>query len=158
MSEVAGEEVRALLSRYRSGVSVVTVDARGQRLGLTIGSLVSLSLDPPLVDFGVAREAAKHELLREAGGRAISLLAAARNGWRNSSRAGPANRNVARIRTAEGATGAPLLVGALGWLECTLPEEVRAGTPTFFVCEVRRVELGEHAAQLVRVGGEFRSL
>ncbi|HLG08393.1 MAG TPA: flavin reductase, partial [Gaiellaceae bacterium] len=61
------EDLRSLFGRYPSGVCVVTVDAVGQKLGLTVGSLVSLSLDPPLVGFAVSREAAMHELLREAG-------------------------------------------------------------------------------------------
>ena len=73
---MADDHLRTLLGRYPSGVCVVTVDAGGQKLGLTVGSLVSLSRDPPLVGFAVSREAALHELLREAGGCAISLLAA----------------------------------------------------------------------------------
>ena len=69
-------DFRALLGRFPSGVAVVTVDSGGQRLGLTLGTLVGLSLDPPLVAFSVARQAALHELLREAGRCTISLLAA----------------------------------------------------------------------------------
>jgi flavin reductase (DIM6/NTAB) family NADH-FMN oxidoreductase RutF len=135
---------------------VVTVDAGGQRLGLTVGSLVSLSLDPPLVGFGVSREAAMHELLREAGGCAISLLAAGQE-WlaQHFARGVPPIAMWHGIGTEEGANGAPLLVGALGWLECSLREEVSAGTHTFFVCDVRRVELGEDAPPLVRVRGDF---
>ncbi|HLF69085.1 MAG TPA: flavin reductase family protein, partial [Gaiellaceae bacterium] len=72
----AASDLRTLLARVPHGVSVVTVDAGGQRLGLTVSSLVSLSLEPPLVGFAVSREAAMHELLREAAGCAISLLAA----------------------------------------------------------------------------------
>ena len=154
---MAAEELRALLSRYPSGVSVVTVDAGGQKLGLTVGSLVSLSLDPPLVGFGVSREAAMHELLRDAGGCAISLLAAGQE-WlaQHFARGVPPIAMWHGIGTAEGATGAPLLVGALGWLECALHEEVQAGTHTFFVCAVARVELGADAPPLVRIRGEYR--
>jgi flavin reductase (DIM6/NTAB) family NADH-FMN oxidoreductase RutF len=154
----APEEVRALLNRYPSGVAVVTVDAGGQKLGLTIASLVSLSLDPPLVGFAVSRDAALHELLREAGGCAISLLAAGQD-WlaQHFARGVPPIAMWHGVGTAEGATGAPLLVGALGWLECALAEEVAAGTHTFFICEVRRVELGEDAPPLVRVRGEYGS-
>ncbi len=64
------------MRRFPAGVAVVRVDADGERLGLTVGTLVSLSLEPPLVGISVAREAALHELLREAGGFAVSLLAA----------------------------------------------------------------------------------
>ena len=150
------DELRELLGRYPSGVCVVTVDAGGQRLGLTIGSLVSLSLDPPLVGFGVSREAAMHELLREAGGCAISLLAAGQE-WlaQHFARGVPPIAMWHGIATEEGASGAPLLVGALGWLECSLRDEVAAGTHTFFVCDVRRVELGEDAPGLVRVRGDY---
>ena len=150
------EELRTLLGRFPSGVCVVTVDASGQRLGLTVGSLVGLSLDPPLVGFAISREAAMHELFREAGGCAISLLAAGQE-WlaQHFSRGVPPIAMWHGVAVEPGAAGAPLLVGALGWLECTLREEVAAGTHTFFVCDVRRVELGEDAPALVRVRGEY---
>jgi len=150
------EELRTLLGRFPSGVCVVTVDAGGQRLGLTVGSLVGLSLDPPLVGFAISREAAMHELLREAGGCAISLLAAGQE-WlaQHFARGVPPIAMWHGVAVEPGAAGAPLLVGALGWLECTLREEVAAGTHTLFVCDVRRVELGEDAPALVRMRGEY---
>ena len=150
------DELRTLLGRFPSGVCVVTVDAGGQRLGLTLGSLVSLSLDAPLVGFAISREAAMHELLREAGGCAISLLAAGQE-WlaQHFARGVPPIAMWHGVAVEPGAAGAPLLVGALGWLECTLREEVAAGTHTFFVCDVRRVELGEDAPALVRMRGEY---
>jgi flavin reductase (DIM6/NTAB) family NADH-FMN oxidoreductase RutF len=150
------DELRVLLARYPSGVCVVTVDAGGQRLGLTVGSLVGLSLDPPLVGFSVSREAAMHELLREAGGCAISLLAAGQE-WlaQHFARGVPPIAMWHGIATEPGASGAPLLVGALGWLECSLHDQVSAGTHTFFVCAVRRVELGEDVPALVRVRSTY---
>ena len=149
--------MRTLFGRYPSGVCVVTVDADGQRLGLTVGSLVSLSLDPALVGVAVSRDAALHELLREAGGCAVSLLAAGQE-WlaQHFARGVPPIAMWHGVATADGASGAPLLVGALGWLECSLEEEVAVGTHTFFVCAVRKSELGEDAPPLVRVRGEYR--
>ena len=64
------------MSRVPSSVAVVTVDADGQRVGLTVGSLVALSLEPPLVAIVLSRQSAMHELLREADGFAVSSLAA----------------------------------------------------------------------------------
>ena len=55
------------MRRVPAGVAVVTVDVGGQPAGLTVASLVSLSLDPPLVGFAIRRDAALHELLRETG-------------------------------------------------------------------------------------------
>ena len=150
--------LRELLSRYPAGVCVMTVATGGHKLGLTVGSLVSLSLDPPLVGFAVSKEAAMHELLREAGGCALSLLAAGQE-WlaQHFSRGVPPIAMWHGVATADSATGAPLLVGALGWLECELREEASAGTHTFFICEVRRIELGVDVRALVRVRGEYSS-
>ena len=154
----SGDELRALLGRFPTGVAVVTVDANGQRLGLTIGSLVALSLDPPLVGFAVSRQAAMHELLREAGGCAISLLAAGQE-WlaQHFARGVPPIAMWHDVASAPGAGGAPLLVGALGWIECALRDELAAGTHTLFVCDVLRVEPGVDAPPLVRVRGDYSS-
>lgn len=155
---VEPDELRALLGRYPSGVCIVTVDADGQRLGLTVGSLVSLSLEPPLVGFTVSRQATMHELLREARGCAISLLAAGQEWVAQHFALGvPPIAMWHGVATEPGASGAPLLVGALGWLECSLRAEIAVGTHTLFVCDVEKVELGEDAPALVRVRGEYGS-
>jgi flavin reductase (DIM6/NTAB) family NADH-FMN oxidoreductase RutF len=54
--------------------------------------------------------------------------------------------------------GAPLLDGALGWIECRLAAELATGDHTFFVGEVRSAESGTNAAPLIHIGQEYRSL
>ena len=154
----AGDELRTLLRRFPTGVAVVTVDADGQRLGLTVGSLVALSLEPPLVGVAVSRDAAMHELLREAGGFALSLLAAGQE-WlaQHFARGVPPIAMWHGVAAEPGASGAPLLAGALGWIECATRDEVAAGTHTLFVGEALRVELGAPAPPLLRLAGEYRS-
>ena len=152
-------ELRALMRRFPHGVAVLTVDADGERLGLTVGSLVSLSLEPPLVGVAIAKQAAMHELLRNAGGFAVSLLAQGQD-WlaQHFARGVPPIALWHGVASREGAAGAPLLVGALGWLECKLAGELDTGDHTFFVGEVLSVELGEAAPPLVHIESEYRSL
>ena len=66
-----------------------------------------------------------HELLREAGGCAISVLAAGQE-WlaQHFARGVPPIAMWHKVGTDEGANGAPLLVGALGWLECAVSQEI----------------------------------
>ncbi len=153
------DELRVLLGRFPAGVAVVTVDAGGQKLGLTVGTLVALSLDPPLVGFSIARQAALHELLREAGRCGISLLAAGQEGLAEHFARGVPPIGMWQGIETEPAAGPPLLSGALGWLECALRDEVAVGTHTLFVCAVERVEHGVDAPALalLRVRGEFGS-
>jgi flavin reductase (DIM6/NTAB) family NADH-FMN oxidoreductase RutF len=144
------------MRRFPHGVAVLTVDAEGEKLGLTVGSLVSLSIEPPLVGVAIDRQAAMHELLRRAGGFALSLLA---DGLaQHFGRGVPPIALWHGIASREGAAGAPLLVGALGWLECRLVDEVAAGDHTFFVGQVLSVEVGEPAPPLVHIESGYRTL
>ena len=150
-----GEELRSLLARFPSGVAVVTVDSGGQRVGLTVGTLVGLSLEPPLVGFSVARQAALHELLREAGRCAVSLLAAGQEELAEHFARGVPPIGMWHGIATEPSTGPPRLSGAVGWLECAVQGEVAAGTHTLFVCAVERAGDGAEGHGLVRVRGRF---
>jgi flavin reductase (DIM6/NTAB) family NADH-FMN oxidoreductase RutF len=148
---VGGDELRAVMARFPAGVAVVTVELRGRRTGLTVASLVSLSLDPPLVGAAVRRDAALHELLRDAGEFAVSLLAAGQEGL-----AQHFARGVPPIALWQGIPlrepddeGPPQLDGALGWLRCRLRSEHETGDHTFFVGEVESAEPGPGERPLV---------
>jgi flavin reductase (DIM6/NTAB) family NADH-FMN oxidoreductase RutF len=155
---VAETDLREVMNRFPHGIAVLTVNADDTHLGVTVGSLVSLALEPPLVGFAVSQQAAMHELLRQAGGCAISLLAAGQE-WlaQHFARGVPPIAMWHGVAVEPEARGAPLLAGALAWLECDVAEEVSAGTHTFFVCRVLRGELGEDAPALVRVRGAYTS-
>jgi flavin reductase (DIM6/NTAB) family NADH-FMN oxidoreductase RutF len=150
-----GEELRALMRRFPAGVAVVGVDSGGERLALTIGTLIPLSLEPPLVGFAVRREAALHELLRAAGSFGVSLLAASQQPL-----AQHFARGVPPIALWQGValrdpSGPPLLAGAIGWLTGRVAAEVPAGEDTFFVGEVRLVEDGAEERPLVYVDQRY---
>ncbi len=142
------------MRRFPTGVAVVSVNVEGEQLGLTVGTLVSLSLEPPLVGFAISRQAALHELLRESGAFAASLLAVGQDGLaQHFARGVPPIAMWHGIATHPGPeTGAPLLDGALGWLEARLTAEHPAGDHTFFVGEVVSLTLGVNGAPLIHHG------
>ena len=141
---MAGDDLRSLMRLFPSGVCVVTADADGDRIGVTIGSLVSLSLEPPLVGISVGKSNALHEVLRAAGAFGVSLL--------RGDQADIAARFALGMPPAllwdgvdvrDGTTGAPLLADALGWLECRLSAEHDVGDHTFFIGEVVALDEGD---------------
>jgi flavin reductase (DIM6/NTAB) family NADH-FMN oxidoreductase RutF len=140
-------------------VAVLTVDAEGERLGLTVGSLVSLSLEPPLVGVSISRQAAMHELLRAAGGFALSLLAGDQEAVaQHFARGVPPLAHWHGIATRAGAAGAPLIEDAVGWLECEMRAEHEAGDHTLFVGEVLAAERGRPAAPLLYLDQRYLPL
>ena len=112
---VAGNELRSLFRQLPSPVGIVTVDVGGQAAGLTVDSLVSLSLEPPLVGVALRRHAALHELLREAGSFAVSILGGGQEHLaQHFARGVPPIGLWTGIDTRAGELGAPLIEGALG--------------------------------------------
>ena len=131
------------MRRFPAGVAVVTVDADGERIGLTIGTLTPLSLTPPLVGFAVRRDAALHELLRAARTFGATLLASDQEAQaQHFARGVPPIALWANVDLRDTA-GPPLLANALGWLAGRIAAEVSAGEDTFFVADVLSVEHGE---------------
>jgi flavin reductase (DIM6/NTAB) family NADH-FMN oxidoreductase RutF len=146
------------MRRYPAGVSVVGVDAGGQRLAVTIGSLVSLSLEPPLVGISVGKQNALHELLREAGGFGISVLGADQLELASRFARGLPPLVLWEGVAVRGGDGPPLLEGALAWLRCSVSGEADAGDHTFFLGAVEWAEEGAAGEPLVYLDSRYRPL
>lgn len=100
-----------------------------------------------------------HELLREAGGFALSLLAGDQAAVaQHFARGVPPFAHWHGIATREGAEGAPLIDDALGWLQCRLQGEHDAGDHTLFVGEVLAAERGRAAPPLLYLGQSYVSV
>lgn len=130
------------MRRFAAGVAVVTIALERDRVGLTVSAVTSLSIEPPLVSVAIARQAAMHELLAEAGAFSLSLLSGDQQGL-----AQHFARGVPPIAMWDGielhrTEGSPLLAGARAWIDCALVDEHTAGDHTLFVGGVTRVELG----------------
>jgi flavin reductase (DIM6/NTAB) family NADH-FMN oxidoreductase RutF len=149
---VADPDLRALLREVPAPVGVVTVQLAGEAAGLTVDSFVSLSLEPPLLGVALRRHAALHELLREAGAFAVSILASEQEHLaQHFARGVPPIAHWTGIETERGQLGAPLLAGALGWIECRLASEHELGDHTLFVGEVASARRGPGREALVHL-------
>lgn len=144
-----GAEQRALFRRWPAGVSIVIAEVDGLRHGRTVSSLVSLSLEPPLVGISVAQSASIHELLRSADSWAVSVLA----GGQEELAQRFARSGVPPLVLWDGVETRDddprLIAGAAGWLTARTTETIVTGDHTFFVGHVDRVEEGRAPTTLV---------
>ena len=155
--EERGAEQRSLFRSWPAGVSVVVADVEGRRAGLTVSSLVSLSLEPRLVGISIALEASLHELLRDAGEWAASILSG-----EQAHLAQHFARGVPPIALWNGIDvrddDPRLLAGAVGWLTARTVDEIRTGDHTFFVGELLTIELSTEPTSLVYVHRGYTSV
>ncbi len=145
---IDGELFKRVLGSFASGVTIVTTrDQGGQPRGMTVSAFCSVSLHPPLILVCVDQKAECHPSLQGTGRFAVNILGEAQ--WELSRRF--ATKGVDRfegVRVHPGATGVPLLDGALGVLECRVVREHPAGDHTIFIGEVEAADVAPDAPLL----------
>jgi len=78
---VSASEFKRTMSRWLSGVSIVTTRVGELRAGLTVSAFFSASLDPPLIAVCLDRQAKTLPVLLESGYFAINVLSLTQRGY-----------------------------------------------------------------------------
>jgi flavin reductase (DIM6/NTAB) family NADH-FMN oxidoreductase RutF len=151
---------RNALGQFPTGVTVITtVTEQGERLGMTVSSFNSLSLDPPLVLFSVRKQSGSIAAWREVTHYAINVLNEEQEDV-SARFARPSSEQWTGQNILTGRTGVPLLSNAAVTFECEAFARYDGGDHEIFVGQV--VELHENAAKhgrpLVFAGGQYRRL
>ncbi|KOV74748.1 flavin oxidoreductase [Streptomyces sp. NRRL WC-3723] len=151
--------LRNVLGRFATGVVAVAGrdPVTGDRAGLAANSFCSVSLDPPLVSFCVAHTSTSWPRIRSAGLLAISILGAEQReaATRLATRGGDKFQGLP-WHSSPG--GAPILDGALAWLECTVEAEHPAGDHVIVVAHVNRLDALRDGDPLLFFRGTFERL
>ncbi|MFI7306330.1 flavin reductase family protein [Micromonospora aurantiaca] len=145
---------RGVLGSFPTGVVVVTGHGRvAPPAGLSISSFTSVSLDPPLVSFCVAHTSTTWPRLRAASCWCVNVLGAGQHELcRRFATAGVERFKDCSWHPSPG--GAPVLDGAVAWLECTPYAEHRAGDHVIVVARVREFGHRRDGSPLVLLRGE----
>jgi len=159
MTTIDPKALRKTLGQFATGVVVVTSRCPdGHAVGLTINSFSSVSLEPPLVLFSLAKSSLNHDNFLQASSYAINILAL---GQRDIS------DRFARARTdkwdgvamQEGLHGTPLIAGALVHMVCVPHSHCDGGDHTVFIAKVEQHSVnGEDTEPLLFFRGRYYSL
>lgn len=145
-------ELRHVLARFASGVTVITVDIDGHPHGMTANAFMSGSLDPRLIVVSVAMSARTHAAIQATGAFGVSILSADQI----ADAACFAGRGPAFSGTFEIRAGVPVIASSLAWLAARVDSTHVVGDHTLFVGEVQ--ELGttpDAGPPLAYYGGTF---
>lgn len=154
---VAAALFRRVCGAFATGVAVATVTGRdGKPHGLTVNSFTSVSLHPPLVLVCIGHRAATHGPFSTAAHFAVNFLEESQQELSDRF-ASSHPRRFEGLAWHSGETGAPVLDGALGVLECETWRKMDAGDHTIFLGLVKRAQVRE-GRPLVYFSGQYRRL
>jgi flavin reductase (DIM6/NTAB) family NADH-FMN oxidoreductase RutF len=160
-SRFTSQEFRAVMSRFATGVTVVTMPAEGGPHGTTVNAFTALSLDPPLILVCLDHDTRSARILEQAGSFSVNVLGHEQlhlGEFFSSGTRPTGHAAFVDIAYRNGVTGAPLLLGSVAHIECTVAAMFKAGDHTIYVGEVVDVAPGKEAEALVFHRGRFHSL
>jgi flavin reductase (DIM6/NTAB) family NADH-FMN oxidoreductase RutF len=147
-------DLRRAFSRFGTGVTVITTRAlAGPRLGLTVNSFNTVSLEPPIVLWSLSAKSPSLAAFRSAGRFVVNVLAL--DQLELSQRfARPAPDKFAGLECSEGLGGMPLINGCVATIECSTLSAQEVGDHVVFFGQVERYAY-EHAAPLLLCNGQY---
>lgn len=153
-------DLREVMRRWVTGVSVVTVEYKGLKHGATVSSLASVSVDPPMVTVTLAKNTLTHQLLSDTRVFGVTLLALDQQGIseRFSGKIPDGENRFEGIPNHYIAENIPVLDGGLAFLGCRVVHQYEMTNSTLFIGEVITAELGGEQAPLVYVNRTYRRL
>lgn len=156
---------RQALSRFATGVTVVTTFASGARkgdrdstsfVGLTASSFNSVSLNPPLVLWSLGLQSSVLPQFQAGTHYVVNVLAADQLALCQRFAYGKGDR-FADVGYSLGQSGLPILSGALAWFECHNRSRYEEGDHLILVGEVERCGFAQAGEPLVYQAGQFAS-
>ena len=148
------DEFKTALSRFASGVTVVTVGVEGKLHGMTASSFASVSLEPPRILVCLDKSSRTRALLSDAF--AVNILSSQQQEIsRGFAHAG--DKPFGSLSHEIGTTGAPLIHGSLAWIECRTASIVDGGDHDIVVGDVVACRTGD-GEPLIYFAREYRAL
>jgi flavin reductase (DIM6/NTAB) family NADH-FMN oxidoreductase RutF len=158
------DSFRGVMSRWTSGITVITTALGEVRHGMVASSFSSVSTDPVTVLFCADRGTRTYPLVRDSGVFAVNILSAVQEDtfWTFAGRKGdPSADRFTGVNTFTAITGAPILRHNIAWLDCRVIAEHQGGnTHSIFIGEVLAADFGadERVAPLVYFNRKVRHL
>jgi 3-hydroxy-9,10-secoandrosta-1,3,5(10)-triene-9,17-dione monooxygenase reductase component len=129
-------EFRKVLGTFTTGVTIVTTRAQdGQPVGVTVNSFNSVSLQPPMVLWSIAKNARSLKAFESSEFWAVHILSAAQESLSNQFAKSGAEK-FAGVDTEQGYACIPLLKGCTARLQCKNSLRYDGGDHVIFLGEV----------------------
>ena len=154
------EDLREVMRHWVTGVSIVTAELDGKVHGMTVGSLVSVSIDPPRIIVTLANQTRTHNMVGQTGLFGVTLLAADQQSIADRFAGvipdeGDRMSGLSIVRLAQ---DIPVIADGLGTLACKVVHVYNMPNSTLFIGEVLEARKEEKSTALIYGNRNYHQL
>ena len=152
------DDFRGAMRQLTGGVSIITAGRGRDISGMTVSSVASLSVDPPVLIVSVNRASSSWPLLKRYGFFGVNILTAGQNDIAERFAGKGGLKGSDRFAGAEWTTrasGVPLLAGALAAIDCEVEETIERHSHAIIIGRVLDVVVSPRKAALAYWQGQY---
>lgn len=151
-------EYRDVMGSFASGVTVITTQGADGPVGFTCQSFYSVSIDPPLISFSIARTSRSLSAVQEHRRVVVNFLSAEQQHLSGQFARSGTDKWQGVEWSPSASNGAPTIDGVTGWVAGEIEREIEAGDHLIFLVRVTGVSTDPDRAPLLFYRGAYREL
>lgn len=144
---------RDTMSKFTTGITVVTIEHKNEVLGMTVNAFMSVSLEPKLIAISIDKKASMFEELKQADTFGVSILHADQ---KDISMHFASQLDSELEIDYEKRANVPVLKDALATISCNVNNKIEAGDHLIYLGEVIDLQISEHEKPLAYFNSSYQ--
>jgi flavin reductase (DIM6/NTAB) family NADH-FMN oxidoreductase RutF len=153
MKKISSNLFKLTMSKYATGVTIVTINKDGTYIGKTVNSFASLSLNPPLVLFSLDKKSSSLNDFKKSNFIGINILAKDQKklsnyfsmkepDWKDT----PYNLSNKKV---------PLIKNCVVNIHCNKFKLINQGDHVIFICKIDSVDINQKKKPLIYLNSKY---
>ena len=153
MNKINSNLFKLAMSKYATGVTIITINNKEKYFGKTVNSFASLSLKPPLILFSLDKKSSSLNIFKKSSFFGINILSKNQKKLSNYfSMKNPLWKNTPFTLSKN---NVPLVNNCVANIDCKKIKLINQGDHIIFICKVNTVKINEKKKSLIYLNSEY---
>ena len=153
MNKINSNLFKLTMSKYATGVTIITIENKKKYFGKTVNSFAALSLKPPLILFSLDKKSSSLKIFKKSSFFGINILSKNQKKLSNYfSMKNPLWKNTPFTLSKN---NAPLINNCVANIDCKKIKLINQGDHIIFICQINTLKINEKKKPLIYLNSEY---
>ena len=153
MKKINSKLFKILMSKFATGITVVTINKNGEYLGKTVNSFASLSLTPPLVLFSLDNKSSSIKSYKQATNIGINILSNKQK--KVSEYFSFKNSKWKNTKNFLSEDKIPMINDCVANISCKKIKIIKQGDHYIFICKINKIFIDNEKKPLIYFNSKY---